>query len=153
MKQVYLDYNASTPVAPEVAAAMSAAMKDGFGNPSSSHWAGVPARQTVEKARRQVADLLGCRPGEVVFTSGGSEANNFALKGAFFASSRSHRHFITTRVEHPAIVAPLRFLERLGATVTWLPVDGTGRIDPDDLRRAISADTVLISVMHAGRVI
>jgi cysteine desulfurase len=104
----------------------------------------------VEEARRQVAGLLGCTAQEVVFTSGGSEANNFALKGAFFASSRARRHFITTRVEHPAIVAPLRFLERLGASVTWLPVDGTGRIDPDDLRRAVTADTILISIMHAN---
>lgn len=97
-----------------------------------------------------MAALLGCAADEVVFTSGGSEANNFALQGAFFKSKRPRSHFITTRVEHPAIVAPLRFLEDLGATVTWLPVDGTGRIDPDDLRRAITSDTVLISVMHAN---
>ncbi len=125
-------------------------MESAFGNPSSQHWAGVPARRTVEKARRQVADLLGCAPEEVVFTSGGSEANNFALKGAFFASTRAHRHIVTTGVEHPAIVAPCRFLERLGAEITWLAVDGTGRIDPDDLRRAITADTILISIMHAN---
>lgn len=150
MKQIYLDYNASTPIAPEVAAVMRAAMKDGFGNPSSVHWAAVPAREMVENARHQVAGLLGCSASEVVFTSGGSEANNFALKGAFFASRRNRRHFITTRVEHPAIIEPLRFLERLGAKATNLPVDGTGRIDPDDLRRAITADTILISVMHAN---
>jgi cysteine desulfurase len=147
---LYLDYNASTPIAPEVAAVMREAMEGAFGNPSSAHWAGVPARRMVEEARRQVADFLGCTAQEVVFTSGGSEANNFAIKGAFFASRRARRHFITTRVEHPAIVAPLRFLERLGATVTWLPVDGTGRIDPDDLHRAVTADTVLISIMHAN---
>jgi len=147
---IYLDYNASTPIAPEVVAAMHDAMDGAFGNPSSPHWAGVPARQMVEKARGQVADLLGCTPDDVVFTSGGSEANNFALKGAFFASERARRHIITTRVEHPAIIAPCRFLERLGAKVTWLPVDGTGRIDPDDLERAVTPGTILISVMHAN---
>jgi cysteine desulfurase len=150
MPNIYLDYNASTPIAPEVAAVMRDAMEDAYGNPSSGHWAGFPARQRVEKARRQVADLLGCSTREVVFTSGGSESNNLALKGLFFKNRRPRPHFITTRVEHPAIATPLRFLERLGATVTWLPVDGTGRIDPDDLRRAITADTILISIMHAN---
>ena len=150
MRRIYLDYNASTPIAPQVAAVMRKAMDGAFGNPSSPHWAGVPARQMVEKARGQAADLLGCMPQEVVFTSGGSESNNFALKGVFFASRRRRRHIITTQVEHPAIVAPCRFLERLGAEITWLPVDRTGRIDPDDLGRAITPDTILISVMHAN---
>ncbi len=150
MRRVYLDYNASTPIAPEVAAVMRTAIAHAFGNPSSPHWAGVPAREMVDKARSQVADLLGCAPEEVVFTSGGSESNNFALKGTFFASKRAHRHIITTQVEHPAIVSPCRFLERLGAAVTWLPVDGVGRVNPDDIRRAITADTILISVMHAN---
>ena len=150
MRRIYLDYNASTPIAPEVATVMHDAIDHAFGNPSSPHWAGVPARQMVEKARGQVASLLGCTPQEVVFTSGGSEANNFALKGVFFASDRLRRHIITTQVEHPAISAPCRFLERLGAEITWLPVDGTGRVDPDDMRRAITPDTILISVMHAN---
>jgi cysteine desulfurase len=150
MTPIYLDYNASTPLAPEVAGVMRDAMDSAFGNPSSPHWAGEPAREMVEKARRQVADLLGCAPQEVVFTSGGSEANNFALKGTFLASTRTRRHIVTTRIEHPAIVAPCRFLERLGAEITWLPVDGTGQIDPDDLRRAIGPDTILVSLMHAN---
>jgi cysteine desulfurase len=150
IRQVYLDYNASTPIAPEVGALMRDLMNGPFGNPSSPHWAGAPARQIVETARGKVAGLLGCAPGEVVFTSGGSEANNLALKGAFFASKRARRHIITTRVEHPAIVEPCKFLERLGARITWLPVDGTGLIDPDDLRRAITFDTILVSVMHAN---
>lgn len=150
MERIYLDYNASTPIDPRVAAVMKRAMEDKFGNPSSPHWAGVPAREMVETGRRQVADLLGCTPDEIVFTSGGSESNNFALKGAFYASSREGSHIITTRVEHPAIVEPCRFLERLGVKITWLPVDGTGRIDPDDVRRAITSDTILISVMHAN---
>ncbi len=148
--RIYLDHNASTPIAPEVAAVMRDTMETAFGNPSSQHWAGEPARRIVEQARAQVAGLLGCAPKEVVFTSGGSEANNFALKGAFFASTAARRHIVTTAVEHPAIVAPCRFLERLGAEIAWLPVDGTGRIDPDDLRRAITADTILISIMHAN---
>ncbi len=150
MPRIYLDYNASTPIAPSVAAAMREVMEGAFGNPSSLHWAGVPARERVDKARGQVAGLLGCTPCEIVFTSGGSEANNFALKGAFFARGRQRPHIITTQVEHPAIVAPCRFLERLGAKVTWLPVDGTGRINPDDLRQAITGETILISVMHAN---
>ncbi|MBI1260606.1 MAG: aminotransferase class V-fold PLP-dependent enzyme [Rhizobiales bacterium] len=150
MRKIYLDHNASTPIAPEVAAVMRDAMEGAFGNPSSGHWAGAPARKIVETARGQVAELLGCDSQEVVFTSGGSEANNFAIKGLFFKGKRPQPHFITTSVEHPAIMAPLRFLESLGATVTWLPVDGTGRINPDDLRRAITSDTILISVMHAN---
>lgn len=150
MTRIYLDYNASTPIASEVATIIRDALDASFGNPSSPHWAGAPARRMVEKARDQVAALLGCASNEVVFTSGGSEANNFALKGAFYASARARRHIITTRVEHPSIVEPCRFLERLGAEVTWLPVDGTGQINPEDLRKAITADTILISVMQAN---
>ena len=150
MRRLYFDYNASTPLAPEVAAVMRRVMEDAFGNPSSPHWAGAPARALIDKGRRQVADLLGCSPEEIVFTSGGSEANNLALKGVFFARDRDHPHIITTRIEHPAILSPCAFLERLGAQVAYLPVDSTGRIDPDTLRRAITPDTILISVMHAN---
>jgi cysteine desulfurase len=134
--KIYLDYNANTD-RPEVAAAMLEVMEHA-GNPSSVHWAGTPAREIVEKARSQVASLLGCRSEELVFTSGGSESNNLTLKGLFFASKRMRRHIVTTQVEHPAIVSPLRFLDSLGAEITWLRVDRTGRIDPDDLRRAIT---------------
>ena len=151
--QIYLDYNASTPLAPSVAAKMREVMEDAsFGNPSSLHWAGAPARTHVEHARARVAGLLGCEPAEIVFTSGGSESNNFALKGVFFASAGEVEspEIITTAVEHPAIVAPCEFLARRGARITALPVDGTGRIDPEDLRRAITRDTVLVSVMHAN---
>ena len=150
--RIYLDYNASTPLAPSVAAKMREVMDDAFGNPSSTHWAGAPARMHVEHARARVADLLGCEPAEVVFTSGGSESNNLALKGVFFARTRevASPHIITTAVEHPAIVAPCEFLARQGARITALAVDGTGCIDPDDLRRAITASTVLVSVMHAN---
>jgi len=149
MEPLYFDYNASTPVHPRVAAAMQAAL-DSYGNPSSAHWAGEPARLIVEDARRRIARLLGCEPNEVIFTSGGSEANNLALKGLAFARGVANTHIVTTAIEHPAILAPCAFLERLGATCTVIPVDGTGRIDPDDLRRAIRPDTSLISVMHAN---
>jgi cysteine desulfurase len=149
-RRIYLDFNASTPLAPEVIEAMKNILEEPFGNPSSGHWAGSPAREAVDIARMQVAGLLGCQPHEIVFTSGGSEANNYALKGVFFASQRAHAHIITTQVEHPAIVTPCQFLERLGATVTYLPVDGFGRVDPDDVRRALRPSTVLVSVMHAN---
>jgi cysteine desulfurase len=148
--RIYLDFNASTPLAPEVAAAMRAVLDAPYGNPSSDHWAGRPAREAVEKARSQVAGLLGCDASEVVFTSGGSESNNYALKGVFYARSITRPHIITTQVEHPAIINPCRFLERLGAAVTYLPVDAFGRIDPNDVRRALTPETILISVMHAN---
>jgi len=147
---IYLDHNASTPLAPEVVAAMQAALGDAFGNPSSLHWAGAPARALLDAARAEVAALLGCAPDEVVFTSGGTEANNLALKGVFYASGQRHPHLITSAVEHAAVSAPLRFLERQGAHVTTLPVDAAGRVDPDDLRRALRRDTLLVSIMHAN---
>jgi len=150
MTRFYLDYNASTPIDPAVAAAMRPFLEDAFGNPSSGHWASTPAKAALERARAQVAALLGAAPGEIVFTSGGSESNNLALKGTFFALREKGDHIITTTVEHPAVLAPCRFLERLGARVTYLPVDSTGRVDPEDVRRAITPHTILISVMHAN---
>ena len=184
-KRIYLDYNASTPIAPEVAEAMAcflpgcslsgsplfgdqmvsdhptdglmdgslidnSLMLERFGNPSSTHWAGVPSRAAVERARGQVACLLGCSPEEIVFTSGGSESNNHALKGAFFSQQSRGNHIITSQVEHPAILQPCRFLETLGAKVTYLPVDSTGMVDPDDIRKSITDRTILISIMHAN---
>src|ERR1700745_429259 len=103
-RSIYLDFNATTPIAPEVAGAITQALIEPFGNPSSEHWEGFPARQVVEKARAQVAGLLHCDTDEVVFTSGGSESNNHALKGAFFAQSGHDSHIITTQVEHPAVL-------------------------------------------------
>jgi len=149
-RKIYLDYNASTPIAPEVVEAMQPFLTEHYGNPSSLHWAGIPAKDAVEVARRQVSDLLGCDPMEVAFTSGGSEANNHALKGVFFANREKGNHIITTAVEHPAILNPCHFLEKLGAKVTALPVDLLGRVDPDDVRRAIAPGTILITVMHAN---
>jgi len=149
-ERIYLDYNASTPLDPQVAAIMQETIEGAFGNPSSMHWAGAPAHAIVETARQQVADLLGCSPQEIVFTSGGSESNNLALKGIYFTRQNPAAHIITTQIEHPAIVEPCRFLERLGARITWLTVDATGRIAADDLRQAITDDTILISIMHAN---
>lgn len=147
---IYLDHNASTPIAPAVAAAMQTALHEAFGNPSSRHWAGAPARALIEAARGEVAALLGCAADEIVFTSGGTESNNLALKGVFYAAGRPQPHLITSAVEHPAVSEPLRFLERRGAAVTRLPVDGGGRVDPDDLRRALRPQTLLVSIMHAN---
>jgi len=149
-KQIYLDYNASTPIAPEADAAMRPFLTEHYGNPSSLHWAGIPARKAVETARAQVARLLGSDPSEIIFTSGGTEANNHALKGVFFARRGKGGHIITSAVEHPSILNPCHFLEKLGATVTVLPVDRFGRIDPEDVRRSISSETILVSIMHAN---
>lgn len=150
MHRIYLDHNASTPLAPEVADMMRRVMDEGFGNPSSSHWAGASAKAIIDEGRIQVAALVGCQASEIVFTSGGSEANNLALNGVFFASSQEAPHFITTEIEHPAILSPCTFLERRGAKITRLPVDGAGLVDPDDLRRSIQPETALISIMHAN---
>jgi cysteine desulfurase len=151
-QRIYLDHNATTPLAPEVVAAMRPFLTEAFGNPSSLHWAGLPARDAVETARSQVAALLCCDATEVVFTSGGTEANNLAIKGVYFAKRASVRrpHFITSRIEHPAVLEPCRFLETLGAEVTLLPVDRHGSVDPDGVRRAIRHDTVLVTIMHAN---
>jgi len=149
-QKIYFDYNASTPIAAEVAEAMRPFLSAGFGNPSSTHWAGMPAREAVERAREQVARLLSCSPDEIVFTSGGSESNNHAINGAFFALRSRGDHIITTVVEHPSVLQPCRFLETLGARVTYAPVDPTGKVDPDFIRRAITDRTILITVMHAN---
>ncbi len=147
---IYLDYNASTPIYPEVADVMRPLLETGYGNPSSPHFAAEAARAAIDAARHQLAELLGAAPDEVVFTSGGSEANNFALKGAFHAQRDRGNHIITSQVEHPAILEPCRYLETQGAEVTYIPVDGTGRVDPDDVRKAITARTTLISIMHSN---
>jgi cysteine desulfurase len=146
-KKIYLDFNASTPVDPAVAGVMRCYLEDAFGNPSSGHWAAEPARAAVEVARRQVAALLGCAPAEVVFTSGGSESDNLAIKGVL-AGSRD-AHIITSAVEHPAVVEPCRYLERQGVHVTWLDVDARGRVDPGELRKAIRPGTALVTIAHA----
>ena len=150
MNPIYLDYNASTPIDPAVAAVMRPLLEEGYGNPSSGHWASAPAKAALDEARSRVAALLGCAADEIVFTSGGSEANNLALKGLFYQRGDRPSHIIASQIEHPAILEPCRFLERLGATVTYVPVDGSGLVDPDDIRKAITRETFLISVMHAN---
>ncbi len=157
MDRIYLDFNASTPICPEAAAAMRPFLGSDYGNPSSPHWAGRPAHEAVEAARGQVAALLACRPEEIVFTSGGSEANNHAIKGVFYRRFKetpslrpSDLHFVTSAVEHPAVLEPLRFLESLGVAVTIVPVDRTGRVEPREVGRALRPETVLVSVMHAN---
>ena len=149
-RRVYLDYNASTPIHPVVREAMAPFLNDAYGNPSSEHWAGAPAREAVERARSRLATLLGCSPAEIVFTSGGTEANNTALTGVFFAAGDRPAHIVTTAVEHPAVLEPCRFLQRLGADLTIVGVDAQGLVDPDDVRRALRPETVLVSVMHAN---
>jgi cysteine desulfurase len=150
MREIYLDYNASTPIDPVVADAMRPLLEDAFGNPSSVHWAGTPAKTALENARCDVAGLLGCSPDEVIFTSGGSESNNLALKGVFFALRDKGNHIVTSAIEHPATITTCKFLERLGAEVTYLPVDQHGLVDPNDLRRELTPKTILISIMHAN---
>jgi len=150
MKRVYLDYAATTPAHPEVVKAMLPCFTEAFGNPSSIYSYGQEAKGAIEEARAKVADLIGARDGEIVFTSGGTEADNFALKGVAFANEYKGNHIITTSIEHHAVIKTCKFLERRGFSVTYLPVDKYGLVDPDDVRRAITDKTILISVMHAN---
>ncbi len=146
---IYLDYNASTPVDPAVAEAMRPYIEERFGNPSSSHRLGRREREAVDAARTQVAALFGCEPDEVVFTSGGTEASNHVIKGVAHTLRDRGRHVITSAVEHPAVINPCRYLEACGYTITEVPCDETGLIDPTSVRDAIRPDTILISIMHA----
>jgi cysteine desulfurase len=149
-KPVYLDYNATTPVDAEVLAVMKPYLEDLFGNPSSSHYYGMVARRAMEEARAQVAALLHCAPDEIIFTSGGTESNNFAIKGSALAGRHKGTHIITSSIEHPAVTEVCRYLESQGFTVTYLPVDDDGLVDPGDLEQALTASTVLVTVMHAN---
>ena len=150
MRPIYLDYNATTPPDPEVVEELLPYLAGEFGNPSSGHPYGKKAREAVELARTRMAALLGCDPSEVIFTSGGTESNNQALIGSAFANKDRGKHIISTRIEHPAVLKPLEWLAEQGFTVTLLPVDAAGSVDPDLVRRAITRDTILISVMHAN---
>jgi cysteine desulfurase len=150
MRRVYLDYNATTPVAPEVLAAMLPYFCVEYGNASSIHTFGQRARGAVEEARESVAALLGARPAEIMFSSGGTESNNHAIFGVVGAASGSSKHVITSAVEHSAVLDPCRALEKQGVAVAFLPVDGEGLVNPEDVRRAIRPDTVLITIMLAN---
>ena len=150
MKTIYLDYNATTPIDFRVREAMMPFMTEHFGNPSSSHAYGTVTRQAVEKARRQAADMLHCSPEEIVFTSGGSESNNFAIKGIAAAYKSRGNHIITSTIEHPAVTEVCRHLEETGFAVTYVPVDENGLVDPGDIEKAITPQTILITIMHAN---
>ena len=146
---IYLDYNATTPIAPEAAAAMAPFLEAEFGNPSNDYDLGLRARAAVDLARGQLAGLINARPEEIVFTSGGTESNNTVLKGVFYRRS-GPVHMITARTEHPAVINPAIFLLNLGADVTFLTVRPDGLIDPDDLRMALRPETALVSIMLAN---
>lgn len=147
---IYLDYNGTTPHDPEVIQAMRPYLENEFGNPSSSHWYGIAPKRAVETARHQVADLLGCDPGEIVFTSGGTESNNQAIKGVAEAFQEKGNHIITTQIEHPAVLEVCRFLEQKGVVTTYVPVDDTGVVNAKDIEAALTPQTILITIMHAN---
>jgi len=150
MKRIYLDYAATTPTHPEVVKAMLPYFTDAFGNPSSIYSYGLEAKGAIEEARVKVADLIGARSSELVFTSGGTEADNTAIIGVAYANEGKGNHIITTLIDHPAVIAACRFLEKRGFTVTYLPVDEYGLVALDNVKKAITDKTILISVMHAN---
>ncbi len=150
MERVYLDYAATTPVRHEVFEAMKPYLNEAFGNPSTLYSYGEEARDAMEEARRDVAALVNSTSGDIVFTSGGTEANNLAIKGAALALQGTGNHVITSAVEHHSVLGPCHSLERQGFEITYLPVDCYGRVDPDDVKKAITGKTVLITIMHAN---
>lgn len=151
MKPIYLDYNATTPIAPSVVDAMQPFLVYHYGNPSSSHALGRAAAESIEDARVQVAGLLGCGQEEIVFTSGGTESNNLALKGVMMRGAvAAGGHLIISEFEHPAISAPAHFLEKMGYDVTRVPCDSNGVVQPESIAEAIRPDTRLVSIMHAN---
>jgi cysteine desulfurase len=147
---IYLDYNATTPIAREAAEAMVPFLFEHFGNPSSSHLFGLTTKHAVEAARSQVTSLLGCQISEVVFTSGGTESNNQAIKGIALSRRQQGQHIITSAIEHPAVTEVCAWLETQGFRITVLPVDTWGQVDPADLEKAITSDTLLVTIMHAN---
>ncbi len=150
MASIYLDHNATTPVRSEVVDAMEPFFRDRFGNASSIHRYGQEARAAVEEARARVAGLVNARPGEIYFTSGGTESDNLAIKGTAYARRAYGRHIITTNIEHSAVLNSCAFLEREGFDVTYLPVDEHGRVDPGQVEDALTGQTILVSIMHAN---
>lgn len=150
MLRAYFDNNATTPIAPEVREVVVSCLDETYGNASSIHYFGQGAKQRLEAARRQLASLIGAKPAEVVFTAGGTEADNLAIFGVVRAARGPQKHVITTAIEHPAVLGPCAELEREGVTVTRLPLGASGVVDPDDVARALRPETVLVSVMHAN---
>ncbi|RKY25274.1 MAG: cysteine desulfurase NifS [Planctomycetota bacterium] len=147
---IYLDHAATTPVHPRVREAMMPYISDYYGNPETLYSAGVTASEAVEDARGKVAALINCDPSEIYFTSGGTESDNWAIKGTAFARRDKGRHIITSSIEHHAVLVPCQFLEKEGFDVTYLPVDSDGLVNPDDVKKAIRKDTILVSIMHAN---
>lgn len=150
MKPIYLDYNASTPILPEVQNAMLPFLQEHFGNPSSSHDYGRQTQIAIQNARRQVADLLEAEPNEIIFTSGGTESNNLAIQGAAFANAKKGNHIITTQIEHPAVMEVCKFLENKGFRISYLSVDEFGLVSLVKLKEELCDETILVSVMHAN---
>ncbi len=150
MTAIYLDYNATTPIDPQVADAMLPFVHGLYGNPSSGHYFGVAAREGVDRARGQVAGMLGCAVDDLIFTSGGTEANNHAIRGIVSAYRDRGDHIVTTAVEHPAVTEVCRYLERYGIRTTYVPVDEYGMVDPQQVEDAITPETLLVTVMHAN---
>jgi len=150
MRRIYLDYAATTPTHPEVVRMMLPYFTDAFGNPSSIYSYGQEAKGAIEEARDKVADLIGARNEEIIFTSGGTEADNFALKGVSLANENRGNHIITSPIEHHAVLETCKFLEKRGFNITRIPVDEYGMVNPDDVRRAITDKTILVSVMYAN---
>ncbi len=150
MKRIYMDYAATTPTHPEVEQAMHPYFNEIFGNPSSVHSCGQEAKSGVEAARGKLAVFLGAKPEEIVFTSGGTESDNFAIKGVAYAHESRGNHIITSAVEHHAVLETCHFLEKRGFKVTLVPVDKYGMVDPDDVKKAITPKTILVSIMHAS---
>jgi cysteine desulfurase len=149
-KPIYLDYNATTPIDPKVLESMLPYFQSNFGNPSSSHIYGRIPKKAVEKSREQVATLIGANIDEIIFTSGGTESDNHAIIGTALANKEKGKHIITSIIEHPAVLEPCRYLERLGFRITYLPVDEYGLVNPEDVQAAINDNTILITIMHAN---
>jgi cysteine desulfurase NifS/selenium donor protein len=150
MKPIYLDYNATTPIDAEVIEVIKPYLEEYFGNPSSSHWYGIQTKKAIEKARRQVADLLNCQIDEVIFTSCATESNNYAIKGTAFANHGKGNHIITSAIEHPAVIEVCKWLEANGFRVTYIPVDEFGLVNVAEVEKAITSQTILITIMHAN---
>ena len=147
---IYLDYNATTPLTPAVITAMRPFLEQHFGNPSSNHPFGQITKAAVETARAQVAGLIGAEPGEIIFTSGGTEANNIAIRGVAQAKHSKGKHIITSAIEHPAVTEVCAHLATQGFKITTLPVDAHGLVSPQDLAAVLSPETILVSIMHAN---
>jgi cysteine desulfurase len=151
MSSIYLDHAATSPLRPQVLEAMTAALGEWFGNPSSIHAFGRDARRALTEARDCIARALGCKPGQLIFTSGGTESDNLAVIGtALKQRTAGKTHIITTKIEHHAVLGACRQLEKCGFDVTWLPADSSGKVDPDDVARAFRSDTALVSVMYGN---